>query len=113
MNQLLYQDDESHPIPYLKTLDIEGDRKDGGLDLVIVIASPLGADERSLKRLVQKLRNYLGVVKDELERCEEKSIRIIVDINSESDSRALDYLEGCSNWIWENGAELVVRKVAR
>ena len=112
-NRDLYNDDASHPIPYVNVLDIRGDRKDGGIDLVIVVAPPLKADERSIRRVVQKMRNYLGFAKLEKGNDEWKPVRIIVDINADSDEVALKYLSDCSGWVSDNGAELIVRVVKR
>jgi hypothetical protein len=52
--------DETHPIPDVDVCDIQGERKDGGRDLVIVVARPMKADERSQRRLVEKIRGYLA-----------------------------------------------------
>ena len=53
-------DDPSHPIPSLTSLDIQAIKIGGGSDLVIVVASPLEADERSQRRLLSKIEIYLG-----------------------------------------------------
>ena len=48
-------DDDSHPILFLGNLDVCGVRRDGGGDLVLLVASPLAPDERSQHRLLHKL----------------------------------------------------------
>ncbi len=58
----LYEDDPAHPIPYVFSCDINAVKKSGGSDLSIVIASPLGSDARSLKRLLKKIEAYLNFV---------------------------------------------------
>jgi hypothetical protein len=55
-------DDPDHPIPSLTALDVHGIRKGGGSDLIVVVASPLGFDEKSQKRLLDKLDIYLRYV---------------------------------------------------
>lgn len=40
-------DDPDHPIPALRYIDINSVKKDGGSDLVIIIASPLKSDPYS------------------------------------------------------------------
>src|ERR1700688_2535714 len=52
-------DDPTHPIPSVTALDIHASKRGGGADLVIVVASPLRADERSQKRLLEKIELYL------------------------------------------------------
>jgi hypothetical protein len=56
-------DDPSHPIPSLTALDVQAIKKGGGSDLLIIIASPLQADERSQRRLLDKMEIYLKFLK--------------------------------------------------
>jgi hypothetical protein len=42
------EDDESHAIPSPSSLDIHAVKRGGGSDLVIIIATPLRADTRSV-----------------------------------------------------------------
>jgi hypothetical protein len=44
------KDDESHAIPSPSNFDIHAVKRGGGSDLVIVVATPLGADTRSVYR---------------------------------------------------------------
>ena len=98
--------DESHPIPDLEVCDIHGVRKDGGHDLVIVIASPLRADERSRARLNAKIAAYLGVVKHLGTQRGQSSI--VVKIHPGSDQEIFDTIARTRNWIEEHGASLVI-----
>jgi hypothetical protein len=51
--------DVTHPIPNLEVIDIHATKKGGGADLVVIVASPLRADARSMFRLARKLDAYL------------------------------------------------------
>src|SRR5690242_18225826 len=58
-----YDRDETHPIPNLDVVDINVVKHDGGSDLILIIASPLRDDTRSLERLLYKIERYLGFAK--------------------------------------------------
>jgi hypothetical protein len=55
----MHEYDSEHPIPRVDALDIHAVRATGGSDLVVVVAAPLCADERSQQRLLSKIENYL------------------------------------------------------
>jgi len=48
------------PIQNLESLDIVGDRSDGGVDLVIVVSGPLDGSPATLSLLERKIRNYIA-----------------------------------------------------
>jgi hypothetical protein len=105
--------DDSHPIPCLTALDIFGVKNDGGADLVLIIASPLEADERSQRRLLQKIENYLGFISSEEFLAEAgppspANTKIIVKVHPDSDSAISELLDRCVDWVAENNATLVV-----
>ena len=110
-------DDPSHPIPEVGACDIRGVRKTGGADLVVVVASPLRNDDRSKRRVVQKIRNYLGYIASE-DFVEEhgkpttENTAIIFQVHPESEPEALGFLEECRPWVSDNQASLVVKKLA-
>lgn len=58
-----YDHDDLHPIPSLDVVDINVVKHGGGSDLIIVIASPLQDDVRSLERLLRKIERYLEFAK--------------------------------------------------
>src|SRR5450432_700803 len=83
-------DDPNHPIPSLSVVDINAVKKGGGSDLSIVIASPLKADERSQKRLLDKIDLYLRFLLTpdfQLEAgvASQENTSIIVSIHPQSD----------------------------
>jgi uncharacterized protein YtpQ (UPF0354 family) len=109
-------EDESHPIPNLTVIDIVGKRLDGGVDLVIVIASPLIADARSIFRLSRKLDGYLREINSETWRAENpngtaESTRIIVKPHPDSDPVITPLLNAYSNWVKSQGAVLEVEEL--
>jgi hypothetical protein len=106
-------DDPSHPIPSLSAVDVCAVRNDGGSDLVIVIASPLSMDQRSRKRLLDKIELYLRFIRTP--ECEAEAgvatpenTSIIVELHPNSDPGVLDVIERSKPWVAENGATLKV-----
>ena len=109
----LYDYDESHPIPDLGVIDINGVREGGGSDLVIIVASPLEAEERSLRRLLKKVEVYLGFIQSEQFRAEAgdpspDNTRIIVQIHRESCPEAFELLNKNKGWALNNNATLEI-----
>ena len=109
-------EDESHPIPNLTVIDIVGKRRDGGVDLVIVIASPLSADARSIFRLSRKLDGYLREINSDTWRAENpngtaESTRIIVKLHPDSDPVITPLLNAYGNWVKGQGAVLVIEEL--
>ena len=112
----MLEDDESHPIPSVDNLDMVAQRRTGGARLVVIISSPLGADERSQTRLMMKLENYLGFIispdfEREFGRPDPKKVDILVRIDSRSDPAVFDLLRRCEPWALENMASLLVETV--
>ncbi len=109
----LYEDDPSHPIPYVFGCDVNAVMKSGGSDLSIVAASPLDADTRTLRRLLKKIETYLRFIcSDEfLAECGAPTIdntRIIVHLHKDSDPAVLQALSQCHAWVMDNNARLVI-----
>ena len=109
----LYDYDESHPIPDLGVIDINGVRKEGGSDLVIIVASPLEAEERSLRRLLKKVEVYLGFIQSEQFRADAgdpspENTRIVVKIHRDSCPEAFELLNRNKDWALNNNATLEI-----
>lgn len=107
------KDDESHAIPSPSNLDIHAVKRGGGSDLVIIIATPLQADARSVYRLFQKIDNYLQFIagdayKKECGAPSKESTRIIVRAHEETDPAILELLGGVGDWVTTRNASLVV-----
>lgn len=116
--EALYGDDETHPIPFLQALDVFAVKQSGGSSSAIVIASPLEADERSQRRLMRKIENYLGFIVSDAHREEAgppdpSTTEILVVIDGRSDQAIFDLLEQCKPWALENGVTLKVERQAR
>ena len=80
---------------------------------MLIIASPLKADEKSQRRLLQKMENYLGFINSadfaaESGRPTAANTRIVVKLHPDSDSLISDLLGRCVAWVSENNATLVV-----
>ena len=112
----MFADDETHPIPSVERLDLVAQRRTGGARLVVIIASPLGADERSQRRLLMKLENYLGFIispefAQEFGPPDPEKVEIVVRIDSRSDPAVLDLLRRCEPWTLEYKTTLLVETV--
>jgi hypothetical protein len=112
---LVTGDDPDHPIPYMSKLDLLAEKKAGGADLIIVIASPLRADERSQRRLLYKIETYLSFIaspeyRDKFGPPDPATTRIVVDIDEDSDPAIFDLLKRCEAWTLENHTALVVER---
>jgi hypothetical protein len=107
-------DDPSHPIPAIAAIDIQVVKKGGGSDLVIVIASPLQSDERSQRRLLDKISLYLGFLSTPDFQASSgvatpENTSIIVQIHPASDIVVLELLERCKPWVLSSNATLQVK----
>jgi hypothetical protein len=106
-------DDPAHPLPYLGTLDVMSIKKGGGADLVIVVASPLMADERSQNRLLEKIGGYLSFVYSQEFRSEggepsPDNTQVIVRLHPDSAPAIHDLLARAQSWIRSSNASLKV-----
>jgi hypothetical protein len=108
----IFAKDDSHPIPDLDVIDVHGERKDGGHDMVIVIVSALMADERSQRRLLEKIARYLKAIAGLNTRKPDSHDSIIVHIKASSDPIIFDLLERARPWIEENHAALQIKEIA-
>lgn len=112
----MFADDESHPIPSVENLDMVAQRRTGGARLVLMIGGPLDAGERSLRRLMMKLENYLGFIlspqfAQEFGPPDPETVDILVRIDSRSDPAVFDLLRRCEPWTLDNKTTLVVETV--
>ena len=107
-------DDPTHPIPSLSVVDIPGIKKNGGADLVVIVASPLAADERSQSRLLDKLQTYLRFIASDQFRAEAgaptpENTTIVVKLHSGSAPEIRDLLRRSEAWVSANLASLYVQ----
>lgn len=113
MSADLFAYDEEHPIPNLEVVDINVVKKGGGSDLIIIIASPLEDDDRSLERLLMKIERYLGFAKssrfvEESGVATVENTKIQVCIHPDSSPIAFELLERCKPWTLDNDVVLEV-----
>jgi hypothetical protein len=106
-------DDPSHPIPSVTALDVHAIKHGGGSALVIIVASPLQSDERSQRRLLDKIEIYLKF----LQTPEYQSVSglatpenttIVVRLHPDSSPAIYELLERCEPWVAQGQATLVV-----
>jgi hypothetical protein len=108
-------DDPDHPIPSLSGLDFVAQRRLGGADLGIIIATPLDADERSQQRLLDKIELYLRFISSaefqaEFGAPDPSTTQILVAIHAESHPAIFDLLNHCQPWAAQNRAALVIER---
>ena len=108
-------DDPQHPIPSLSGLDFVAQRRTGGADLGIVIATPLNADERSQRRLLDKIELYLRFISSaefqaQFGTPDPSNTQVLVAIHAGSHPAIFDLLDRCQPWVTQNRAELVIER---
>ena len=111
----VFGDDDGHPVPYLEKLDIVAKARNGGAYLVVVIASPLMDDDRSVQRLNRKLGNYLVFIASDEFRSEfgapnPATTTITVVIHPASSPRIFELLERAKPLVAAHQASLVIEK---
>ena len=109
----LFEEDPAHPIPYLDRVDVMRSKNSGGVDLAVIIATPVQADDRSRQRLLRKLENYVALIRsDEFQAKFGEPVvertSIVVVINRNSDPSTFKLLERRRAPIAEAGIALVV-----
>ena len=103
-----------HPIPTLDVLDIVTVKKQGGADLIVVIASPIESDELSQRRLLKKLENYFEFINSSAYQLQAsvkttpENTKVIVKIHPISSDVYIDLLARCEPWAIENNCSLEV-----
>lgn len=101
-------DDDDHPIPALGVVDISMLAKDGTARYVIVVATPLAKDPRSVFRLFRKLDGYLGLIDSKKEPGPTSEIE--VNIHRGSDPAIFALLAVLPAYVSSRGARLVVER---
>jgi hypothetical protein len=112
----IYADDENHPIPRLTELDLIGKKRTEGTDLFIVISSPLDADERSQRRLLKKIENYLNFIESEEFKNEfgipsPDTTDINIKLHPQSHYAINVLIEKCKSWALEYNVTLTAEKL--
>ena len=107
------ENDADHPIPYLRVLDVATYLKSGGGDFSIIVATPIQGDERSQRRLLDKIQTYLAYCNSDEYRSRmplptPETTRIVVRLHPDSSSVILKLLEKCDAWVKSENARLTV-----
>lgn len=104
------------PIQNLDTIDIIGKRRDGGVDLTIVVSSDLDDTEAHRDLLGEKLNTYLAAIADEGFQAElghPEQVRIEILCHGELAPGIAAWLDSIAPVVREHGAELVVVRRGR
>ena len=80
------------PIQNLDEIDVLGKRKDGGVDLVIIVSSELQDTEHHRNLFMNKLQNYINEVKSDefITEYGENNLRIITKLSVEPNKEILE-----------------------
>jgi hypothetical protein len=110
---VFYTDDGEHPIPFLGRIDVFVTTADGRVDYGLVIASPLQGDERSQRRLLRKIEDYLfdRHSRELLEKYgppNPGNTHLRIAIHPGSDEAAFRLIERSKAWIEDNGFSVEV-----
>ncbi|MBN2685027.1 MAG: hypothetical protein JXR40_07090 [Pontiellaceae bacterium] len=112
----LYGDDENHPIPTLNNLDVMGTFEDGRTSLAIIVSSPLLDDQRSQKRLLKKMENYLMHVNSsefEAQFGKPSIEKTLIDVSLHPDSSPVivELIGRCKDWAHDNHADIIISRL--
>ena len=105
----------NHPIPSLNSLDIVAMKKEGGADLIVIIADPLDGGEFSQNRLLTKLQNYFGFINSSSYQLQASvkpnpsNTKVVVKIHPKSSNIYADLLDRYKPWAIENNCSLEMR----
>lgn len=96
------------------TLDIIGERKDGGLELYIISSGEMDDSLESQSLLLDKVQNYLGYVsnsqfKEDFPNVVKDNIWIILKFEEEPPQLILELCEKIVPWAKDNGVKFVTR----
>jgi hypothetical protein len=109
-------DDQSHPIPNMGVVDLIAESKSGEIQLLIIVASPLQADQRSQTRLLDKIGGYLGYVsssefREQFGAPSPNKTSIVVKLHPNSAPVIRELLASCHDWVGDNNAALSVEEL--
>lgn len=108
--------DPAHPIPSVDAFDAVLTMGGGGAYLAIVIAAPLDASARSLRRLNEKLKFYLDNFWSEFGHREwgtpkEGKMKIYVNIHPESNKEVFERLDSFRAEAGCRGVDVIITKI--
>lgn len=103
------------PIQNVDSIDVIGERKDGGVDLAVVASGPLDGSSATLAYLERKIRNYITeVASDEFGRrfpsAVAGKVRILVICEYDVDDRARLVVERLQSIARTVGADLQIQR---
>ena len=95
------------------TLDIIGERKDGGLELYIISSGEMDDTPESQTLLLDKVQNYLGYIsnsrfEEEFPHILKQNIWIIIKFEKEPPQLILELCEKIVPWVEDNGAKFKI-----
>jgi hypothetical protein len=101
----------SPPIQNLDSIDVIGQRHDGGVDLAIVNSNPADASPKTRELLRRKIAGYLGAIKSDAFLEEygfpaANQILIVVVCLTEPNHELVGWVEEFRPWVEANGARL-------
>jgi hypothetical protein len=99
------------PIQNIGSIDVMAQRKDGGVDLVIVASSRLASSPEHQRLLLDKIESYLAQLngpdfKSEFGDPSSTKVRILVACTEAPDPMIVQLIEKSQPWVAENRASL-------
>lgn len=101
------------PIQDLESVDLTGTRKDGGIDLIVVVSQPLDASDDTLAAIRGKIRYYLEVVdlpefQSEMGHPPRDRVSIVMACGFPIHPKALAVIGECQAIAMQRGVKLTV-----
>lgn len=94
----------------VNTLDIIGERKDGGIELYIISSGEIDDTPKTQTLLLDKIQNYLNYIgsnqfKEDFPMAVEDNIWIILKFDEEPPKLIVELCKRITTWVEDNGAK--------
>ena len=101
---------DSNPIQNLDSIDVSGERKDGGLDLVIIASSKLLSTQHHEDLLKKKVQAYVDAIYSDawVEKYGDSSRRIIVRATEMPEQGIINLIGALKRHLSEYGVEVLL-----
>lgn len=93
-----FSDDPSSPIPQVGVIDMASELDNGDVLCGLIVKKPMSSDKKTLKRLIQKVENYIRRYRD---HAKSNKVRVDFIIHPETDIAALNIVKQCGVWLEE------------
>ncbi|MHC9538367.1 MAG: DUF6572 domain-containing protein [Vulcanimicrobiota bacterium] len=103
--------DQQSPIKDLLTIDMIGRRKDGGVDLGIIVSGRLTGSREDQQLLMDKVESYLKAIKSEkfqrdFNNPPPRKIQILIKCLVSPEREIVELVKSMERWVRDNNARI-------